>query len=87
MLILTATRTSETIGACKAEVDLDAKVWTIPAERMKFAKEHRILLCTQAIKLLRPLIENASNGSDYLSPETSPALTSPAWPCFNFCGR
>ncbi|WP_339414934.1 MULTISPECIES: tyrosine-type recombinase/integrase [unclassified Pseudomonas] len=68
LLILTATRTSETIGACKAEVDLDAKVWTIPAERMKVPKEHRIPLCPQAIKLLRPLIKDASNKSDYLFP-------------------
>lgn len=39
---------------------------------MKVAKEHRILLCPQAIKLLRPLIENASNGSDYLFPGNKP---------------
>lgn len=39
---------------------------------MKVAKEHRIPLCPQAINLLRPLIENASNGSDYLFPGNKP---------------
>jgi integrase len=41
-LILTATRTSEVLGATWGEVDLDKAIWTIPAVRMKAGKEHRV---------------------------------------------
>jgi integrase len=52
-LILTATRTAEVIGATWSEVDLDAAVWTIPAERMKAKKEHRVPLSKQALAMLK----------------------------------
>jgi integrase len=42
--ILTASRTGETIGATWDEIDLDARLWIIPAERMKAQKEHRVPL-------------------------------------------
>jgi integrase len=42
--ILTATRTSEAIGATPDEVSTDEKLWTIPATRMKAAREHRPLV-------------------------------------------
>ena len=51
-LILTAGRTSEITGALWRELDLDTKVWTVPASRMKAGKAHRIPLCTRAIKIL-----------------------------------
>jgi integrase len=54
-LILTAARTVEVIGACWSEIDLDAKLWTIPAERMKARKEHRVPLSTRAIEILNAL--------------------------------
>ena len=50
--ILTAARTGETRGMTWAEVDLDAKVWTIPAERMKAGKEHRVPLTDAVVALL-----------------------------------
>jgi integrase len=53
--ILTAARTNETIGATWAEIDLDAKVWTIPGSRMKAGKEHRVPLSDRAAELLRGL--------------------------------
>jgi integrase len=52
-LILTATRSGEVRGARWEEIDLDAKLWTIPAERMKANKEHVVPLCSDAIKLLK----------------------------------
>lgn len=52
--ILTAARSGETRGMTWAEADLDAKVWTIPAERMKAGKEHRVPLTHAAIALLGP---------------------------------
>src|SRR5262249_20327379 len=54
-LTLTAARTGEVVGATWAEVDLDAAMWTIPAERMKSGKPHRVPLADQAIALLRSL--------------------------------
>jgi integrase len=59
--ILTAARTGETIGARWNEIDFDAATWTIPAERMKAAKEHRVALSTRAIELLRELPTEADN--------------------------
>ena len=52
-LILTATRTGEVIGATWAEIDMGAKVWTIPAGRMKGGREHRVPLSDPAMTLLR----------------------------------
>ena len=51
-LILTVTRTSETLLAGKAEFDLDAKVWTVPAERMKAKRIHRIPLADRAVEIV-----------------------------------
>ncbi len=51
-LILTATRTSEVIGAKWSEFDTDAKLWTVPGDRMKAGKEHRVPLSPQAIAFL-----------------------------------
>jgi integrase len=53
--ILTACRSGEVRGAAWDEIDLEAKVWTVPATRMKAGKEHRIPLSTQAIALLRQM--------------------------------
>lgn len=51
--ILTATRTQEIIGATWGEIDLETSVWTIPGDRMKADKEHRVPLSPQAAALLR----------------------------------
>jgi integrase len=61
--ILTAARTSEIIGAKWSEFDLDARMWTIPAERMKAAKEHRIPLSDRALEVL-----SAPREGDYVFP-------------------
>ena len=50
--ILTAARSGETRGAMWGEIDLDAKVWTIPASRMKAGKEHRVPLCAEVVEIL-----------------------------------
>lgn len=50
--ILTATRSGEVRGATWAEIDRAAKVWTIPAGRMKAGKEHRIPLSSAALAVL-----------------------------------
>ena len=53
--ILTATRPGEVVGARWGEFDLEAKVWTIPGERMKADKEHTIPLSARAVELLKQL--------------------------------
>jgi integrase len=53
--ILTAARTSETIGAKWSEIDLDEAVWTVPADRMKAGKEHEVPLSKRALSVLKDL--------------------------------
>lgn len=53
--ILTAARTAEIIGAKWGEIDLAEKIWTIPAERMKAKKEHRVPLTGRALETLKAL--------------------------------
>ena len=53
--ILTAARTGEVIGANWGEVSLHEGVWTIPADRMKAAKEHRVPLAPRAVEILKSL--------------------------------
>lgn len=67
-LILTAARSGEVRGATWAEVDTDAKVWTIPAARMKAGKEHRVPLSDVALALLKALPRIA--GTDVVFPGT-----------------
>jgi integrase len=50
--ILTAARTSEVIGARRSEFSLREKIWTVPAERMKAGKEHRVPLPDRALDLI-----------------------------------
>jgi integrase len=64
--ILTAARSGEVRGATWNEFDLAGKVWTIPGERMKAGKEHRIPLSDAAVALIEaiPRVE----GSDHVFP-------------------
>ncbi|MEL0166954.1 MAG: integrase arm-type DNA-binding domain-containing protein [Pseudomonadaceae bacterium] len=55
MTILTACRTSEVLGATWDEIDLQARIWTIPASRMKARKEHRVPLADAVLALLASL--------------------------------
>lgn len=50
--LLTLVRPSEASGARWAEIDIDAKLWTIPAERMKAKREHMVPLSPQALDIL-----------------------------------
>jgi integrase len=51
--VLTAARTGEVIGARWSEIDMPAGVWTVPAERMKAGREHRVPLSDAALAVLR----------------------------------
>ncbi len=61
LVILTASRTNEVIGARQAEFDLASAIWTIPPERMKAGREHRVPLSTASIELLKPLLKPGSS--------------------------
>jgi integrase len=50
--ILTAARTGEVIGAAWQEIDLQAAMWTVPSNRMKAGREHRVPLSAPALALL-----------------------------------
>jgi len=65
--ILTAARSMEVINAKWPEINMDAKVWTIPAERMKTDVEHRVPLSTQAIAVLQRMLKCRKPG-DYVFP-------------------
>nr|WP_245626719.1 site-specific integrase [Croceicoccus naphthovorans] len=54
-LIHTAARTSEVLHATWAEVDLEAKTWTVPKERMKMGLEHVVPLSEPALVVLRAM--------------------------------
>ena len=66
--ILTAARSGEVRGAKWAEIDLDGKVWTIPAARMKAKREHRIPLSDDALALLVTIPR--VDGTDLVFPST-----------------
>jgi integrase len=53
--VLTALRTGEIIGATWTEFDLVAKVWTIPAGKMKGGREHRVPLSARVLEILAQL--------------------------------
>jgi integrase len=54
-LILTAARTGEVIGVRWREIDLLDKTWTVPVDRMKARREHRVPLSARAIAILQEM--------------------------------
>jgi integrase len=68
-LILTAARSGEVLGATWDEIDLAAKVWTVPASRMKAGREHRVPLSAQGIAVLEKA--KALRTGDYVFPGRS----------------
>jgi len=51
-IILTVARSGEARGMNWREIDLAAKVWTVPADRMKAGREHRVPLSERAVAIL-----------------------------------
>lgn len=65
-LILTAARTGEVIGATWDEFDFDEALWTVPGDRMKAGKVHRVPLVDRALEIVKDL--HASRVHDYVFP-------------------
>ena len=74
LTILCATRTSETIGATRGEIDLAARTWIIPAERMKAGKETR-----SHCPIAPSISSSACDGT------ASACSRSRTWPCSSCC--
>lgn len=66
LLILTASRSGEILGAQWSEIDLKKGLWTVPASRMKAGKIHRVPLTERAVTILQKLHDGRV--SDYVLP-------------------
>ena len=63
-MILTAARSGEVLGATWSEFDLDAKLWTVPAARMKGRREHRVPLSGAAMDVVMAMALGSNRQSD-----------------------
>ncbi|WP_181707644.1 tyrosine-type recombinase/integrase [Chthonobacter rhizosphaerae] len=70
--ILTAARSGEVLGATWKEFDLSARVWTVPAARMKAGREHRVPLTEQAMSILSAMATFGQEPDGYVFPGAKP---------------
>ncbi|EBA04050.1 putative P4-family integrase [Rhodobacterales bacterium HTCC2150] len=73
-LALTASRSGEIRGATWDEIDFDAGLWVIPADRMKMSREHRVPLTGDATAMLKSLPRLV--GSPYVFPAAKGGMIS-----------
>lgn len=66
--ILTAARSGEVRGMTWGEVDLNAKLWTVPPSRMKAGEKHEVPLSDPAIAVLNAVNEEGLQPSDFVFP-------------------
>ncbi len=71
LMILTATRTSEVLKARWTEIDLKSKTWTVPADRMKAKRDHRVPLSARCIQILGE-VKSVADGGPFVFPGRSP---------------
>jgi integrase len=71
-LILTAARSGEVRLATWVEMDLGSSLWTIPADRMKAGKIHKIPLSADAVALLEALPRIEGSGNVFTAPRGGP---------------
>ena len=74
-LALTAARSGEVRAAEWTEIDLDAKVWTIPASKMKQAKEHRVPLSAAALAVIEAAQQYRGDSTLVFPSKTGRALS------------
>jgi integrase len=65
-LILTAARTVEVLHATWGEINFDDALWTVPPDRMKAGKEHRVPLAPEALELLHGLYRERDSDDGFL---------------------
>jgi len=76
--VLTACRTCESLGAVWDEIDLEKKLWTIPASRMKAAKEHRVPLSQRSMEIVAAMRERGTEGHVFPGPRPKQPLSTMA---------
>lgn len=76
LLILCASRSGEVRGATWSEIDFDRALWTIPAERMKMKRPHRIPLSPQALAVISQAAETRRAGTNLILPNGKGAALS-----------
>lgn len=69
--MLTAARSGEILSAKWSEIDLKAKVWSIPADKMKAGEAHSVPLSDAALEILERVASMRSNNGDYVFPGRS----------------
>jgi integrase len=67
-VVLTACRVGEVINARWSEINVDARLWVIPAERMKTGQPHRVPLSEEALAIVEAMNATKRIGDDYLFP-------------------
>jgi integrase len=77
--ILTAARTSEVLGATWPEIDIKARTWTVPAERMKAGKAHVVPLSDRALAILEALPREERNDFVFVGSRANGGLSSMAF--------
>jgi integrase len=76
--ILTACRTSEVLGATWGEIDVEKKFWTIPASRMKAAREHRVPLSQRCLEIVEAMRKKGTDGFAFPGPKLKEPLSTMA---------
>ena len=78
-LILTGTRTGEVIGATWDEIDAESKTWTVPAERMKAGRAHRVPLSSRCMSILKRAEKHSDHGKFIFPGRTGNPLSNMAF--------
>ena len=76
--VLTAARSGEVLGIRWSEIDLDKEIWTVPANRMKAGREHRVPLPTRAVSILKAISATARSEFVFLGQQLDKPLSSMA---------
>jgi integrase len=77
-LILTCARTGEVTGARWQEIDLDKRIWTVPAGRIKAGREHRVPLSDRAIEILKLVPRERGDDHVFIGPTPGRGLSNMA---------
>jgi integrase len=76
--ILTAARTNEAVRARWSEINLTTRMWTVPAERMKGNREHRVPLADRAVEILEGLPRESESDHVFIGNKVGQPLSNMA---------
>jgi integrase len=71
-LVLTAARTGEVMGLRWSEIDLKNRLWTVPPDRMKAGRGHRVPLCSNAVAILQAVKPHEFKSDAFVFPGSLP---------------